>query len=250
MKVTYLGHSGFMVETESDILIFDCIAREKESVSASFIERGAMPDIPEEKRLLVFVSHSHGDHYSGRIFGLGEKRRNSFYFLSSDIERSQVERELPEGFFGKLLFLEPDSIYMPDGKMRIETFLSTDEGLAFYLTMEDGTSIFHAGDLLLWLWDENSDEENEFMNRTFYRALDKLRGRKTDIAFLPLDPRLEGKSALSIDEYLKAMDVKFALPMHFWCDYAALKEYDDSKEKETYRKPVRLIEYLGQCFEV
>ncbi|MFQ9345343.1 MAG: MBL fold metallo-hydrolase [Coprococcus sp.] len=54
MRVTYIGHSGFSVELESHILLFDYY-------------EGTMPEFDPAKKLLVFASHSHPDHFNREI---------------------------------------------------------------------------------------------------------------------------------------------------------------------------------------
>ena len=50
MEITYLGHSGFLVETSAAYLLFDYI-------------RGNLPEFDKAKRLYVFASHAHSDHW-------------------------------------------------------------------------------------------------------------------------------------------------------------------------------------------
>ena len=56
MKVTYLYHSGFLVEWENCCFLFDYI-------------RGDLPQQAMQKTFFVFCSHSHGDHFTP-TFGL------------------------------------------------------------------------------------------------------------------------------------------------------------------------------------
>lgn len=51
MKVTYLNHSGFLLEWEDCFWIFDYY-------------RGALPQLSPQKPVFVFCSHSHGDHFN------------------------------------------------------------------------------------------------------------------------------------------------------------------------------------------
>lgn len=51
MRVTYLGHSGFLLEMEDALLLFDYY-------------QGSLPEMDLEKTLFVFVSHVHYDHYN------------------------------------------------------------------------------------------------------------------------------------------------------------------------------------------
>ena len=55
MKVTYLYHSGFLVEWENCCFLFDYI-------------RGDLPQQAMQKPFFVFCSHSHGDHFTPEIF--------------------------------------------------------------------------------------------------------------------------------------------------------------------------------------
>ena len=57
MKITYIHHSAFLVETESAYLLFDYF-------------QGKLPEFSEEKPLYVFASHRHPDHFSKEIIEL------------------------------------------------------------------------------------------------------------------------------------------------------------------------------------
>lgn len=50
MKVTYIHHSSFLVETDENYFLFDYF-------------EGELPEFKEDKPLLVFASHRHGDHF-------------------------------------------------------------------------------------------------------------------------------------------------------------------------------------------
>ena len=67
MKVTYIGHSGFLLETEEINFLFD-------------YSEGEIPILEKEKPLVVFVSHS---HHSKRLFlqtllSCNAKRKEAF----------------------------------------------------------------------------------------------------------------------------------------------------------------------------
>ena len=61
LQVTYFHHSGFMVETEKHCLIFDYFT---ENEKYNFINISKYSD----KKIFVFVSHFHQDHYDRVIF--------------------------------------------------------------------------------------------------------------------------------------------------------------------------------------
>ena len=55
MKVTYIYHSGFLVETANCYYLFDYYLKE-------------LPDLDTGKPILVFASHAHPDHYNPAVF--------------------------------------------------------------------------------------------------------------------------------------------------------------------------------------
>jgi len=59
MRITYIGHSGFLVELRETLLLFDYY-------------EGSLPQLPLEKQLYVFASHRHPDHFNPEIFSLAE----------------------------------------------------------------------------------------------------------------------------------------------------------------------------------
>ena len=72
--------------------------------------------------------------------------------------------------------------------LTVTTLGSTDEGVAFLVETE-GKTIFHAGDLHLWYWDDDTEAERREMNQRYTAEMEKLRGRRIDVAFLVLDSR-------------------------------------------------------------
>lgn len=139
----------------------------------------------------MFASHSHGDHYSPVIFGWRGALPRVRYVLSDDIRtREEAFRIGP----GETLDL---------GDLSVRALRSTDAGAAF-LVRTDGKTIFHAGDLNWWHWNGETDSYNARMARDYRREIDTLRGEKIDLAFLPVDPRLEDKYLWGIDYFMRA----------------------------------------------
>lgn len=231
MKITYIHHSAFLAETESACLLFDYF-------------EGTLPEIPAEKMLYVFASHRHGDHFSEVIFNLAEKHEKIRFILSSDIWTKRVPVELRD----KAISLAPDQMW-EDEIVKIETYKSTDEGVAFWCTV-DGKEIYHAGDLNHWYWEGEDELWNRDMTAAYRAEIEKMRGRTADVAFLPLDPRLETYFYLGIDDFMKVSDAKTIFPMHFWGQFdvaARLKALPCSAE---YRDRIVEIQSVGQSFEI
>ena len=72
MKITYIHHSSFSVETEKATLLFDYYA-------------GPLPAFAKDRPLIVFASHFHADHFSPVVLswqGMRAARGLSFPMIS------------------------------------------------------------------------------------------------------------------------------------------------------------------------
>ncbi len=231
MKITYIHHSAFLLETESASFLFDYF-------------EGALPEIQAEKPLYVFSSHRHGDHFSEVIFELAKKYENIKFILSSDIWMKRVPEELRD----RTIFLAPDQRWN-DEILKVETFKSTDEGVAFWCTA-DGKEIYHAGDLNHWYWEGEEEQWNTDMTAAYRAEIEKMRGRKADVAFLPLDPRLEQWFYLGIDDWMSVADADVIVPMHFWEQFDVAARLKALGCSAAYRDRVVEISERGQTFEI
>ena len=231
MKITYLHHSGFSVETETKVLLFDYYT---EGGRKAYFDPAAYPD----KAVFVFVSHAHEDHYDRRILSWA-KLPNVRYVLSFDV-RTEA------GFEGRVLCAEPHRTYDFDG-ISIQTLQSNDEGVAF-LVKADGKIIYHAGDLNWWHWEGEPDEYNKNMRRSYQSEINKLCGEKIDAAFVPVDPRLGEQYCLGIDCFMKRTETKRVFPMHFWGNYDVCSRLMLEECTKDYQDKIVKIEREGQTF--
>lgn len=231
MKITYIHHSSFLVETESAVLLFDYF-------------EGALPEIPTEKLLYVFASHRHGDHFSEVIFELAERYKKITFILSSDIWRKRV----PEKLRDCTVFLKPGEVW-EDQLLKVETYKSTDEGVAFWCKVDD-QEIYHAGDLNHWYWEGEEEQWNTDMTAAYRAEIEKMRGRKANVAFLPLDPRLETWFYLGIDDWMKVADADVIFPMHFWEQFDVAAQLKALPCSEEYRDRIVEINGNGQTFHI
>ncbi len=196
--INCIGHSGFTVESENHMLIFD-------------YSEGLIPKIPAGKKLYVFVSHSHEDHFNPDIFSICMEHPTVKFVISHDIPRDVVESCGVTDY----ICAEPGMDLRPESRFRIKVLPSTDEGVA-YLACCNGRNIFHAGDLNLWLWPGMSEQEVFEMTSMFREYTKGLRHFQIDTAFLPLDTRQGMYSFLGMDYYMKHFRIKNAIPMHFF----------------------------------
>ena len=112
----------------------------------------------------------------------------------------------------------------PLSGVTVETLPSTDEGVAFLVTA-DGQTIFHAGDLNWWHWEGEDPAWNRNMEVDFKRFSEPLRGRRIDLAMLPLDPRLGADGFRGPRSFLELADIRRFLPMHQWGDFAFTEQF-------------------------
>lgn len=207
MQIDYLGHSGFLVETETALLLFDYYRG-----ALSFLEKK-----PKEKPLFVFVSHAHADHFNPFIFKIGG--RNVTYLLSFDLKGSPKVKKDRD-----VRYLDADRTYVVEGLGTVETLLSTDEGVAFLVKTSDKT-LFHAGDLHWWDWPGEDPAWLLEQEAVFKREIGRLIDTPIDAAFAVLDDRLEENYTEGLSYLLSVLQVRYVLPMHFWKDKTAVGRF-------------------------
>lgn len=204
MRATFLAHDGFLIELEHACFLFDWW-------------KEALPLLPD-KPLLVFVSHRHEDHFNPEVFNLADLHPDTRFFLGSDFRLTTKNLEkwhISPETAAKCRRCGKHDVFDALPGITVETFPSTDEGVAWMVTAE-GRAIFHAGDLNWWHWPEEDAAWNCNMEANFKRYTEPLQGRRVNLAMLPLDPRLEQGGFLGPRYFLELMDVQHFLPMHQW----------------------------------
>ena len=218
MKVWYLDHSAVAVKTEKHLLLFDLAGKALSGQPGEGLAEGCVsPDEIKDEDVLVFVSHEHKDHFDPAIFSLREKLSRVRFVLPEELDE----------VYQADLFVSAEEeqckhYALPD--CRITTFASTDIGVA-YLLETDGLRIYHAGDLNWWHWAEEDLAWNRNMEANFKRYAEPLRGRRVDLAMLPLDSRLKTGGYLGPNYFLNLMEVRRFLPMHQWEDFDFTDEF-------------------------
>lgn len=213
MRVTFLDHSGFLVESDSAALLFDWW-------------KGELPAIKPGVPLYVFASHVHPDHFDPRIFALDDGGREARFILGHDIKLSSrslarwgVSPETSE----KCRNLRGGETLELSGVF-VEALPSTDEGEAFLVTV-DGRTVFHAGDLNWWHWEGEDKGWNRNMEVNFKKYVEALRGRTIDLAMLPLDPRLGETGFWGPAYFLETAEIRHVLPMHQWGEFDFTRKF-------------------------
>ncbi len=217
MKLTYLFHSGFALETDTCVLVFDYW---KDPV-------GVMPALlGSGKPLYVFSSHFHEDHFDREIFSWRTAARAGVtYVLSKDILRHRrAGREEADVWLAKGARWE-------DGRVKVTATGSTDSGVSWVVETA-GRRVFHAGDLNNWYARFLTDDYRggtvfspEFgmdvdPGREEKRYLGELKDiRKLtdsfDVAMFPVDGRIGNGYTRGARQFIERFRVGLLVPMHF-----------------------------------
>lgn len=209
MKINHIYHSGFSIELKKCVLIFDWY-------------KGDLKDFDENKKIIVFVSHSHSDHYGKCIWGLRQKYNNILYVIDESVPiPDDINRE-------NVLVVKSNEKYYIN-EMEILTLKSTDEGSAFLVKIE-GYNIFHSGDLNVWFWNDEPMKDNLKSLEDCRKQFMKLKNEEIDIAFVPLDPRLEEHGDKGLKLFMEVVGAKKIMPMHYWDEKNRARDYMKSPD--------------------
>ena len=196
IAVEYLGGSGFLVTIGQTGFLFDA--------SEHGADRRVMPKkeaLSDFDKLYVFISHRHSDHFSETV-----------YDLCGDMATYIVSFDVPQPHRG--VRMNPGEA-QGFGNVEVKAFGSTDEGVSFLVKYE-GVTLFHAGDLNLWHWrDESSIVEIEKAERAFYDCVAPIPTESIDLAFFPVDPRQGSMYDAGAGYFVMAVKPKIMIPMHF-----------------------------------
>jgi len=151
IKIKYLGHSGWQVEINNLVFIFDYYV----------YKNSCYPDIDSNKKVYFFVSHNHPDHYDKAIYQFKNCNVKYIYGWKSCNELSLIP--------GSYLKIDDIGIY---------THKSTDAGSGFLVKYADNV-IYHAGDHADW---EDNEPGISYKKEIDFVAKNSF---KIDVAFLP-----------------------------------------------------------------
>ncbi|WP_207669340.1 MBL fold metallo-hydrolase [Fonticella tunisiensis] len=237
VKINYLYNSGFTVETEKHFLIFDYFKDSVESGEKN-ISNGAIAlrDLNVGKDILVFSSHSHEDHFNPVILSWLDEVDDINYILSSDIDIKEKDERIH-------MISAYEDMNVKDAY--VKACGSTDIGISF-LVKVDGKTIFHAGDLNWWYWWDDTEEEIERAEKWFKEEIERIKGEEIDIAFFPVDPRLEHNYHLGGEYFAREIRPRVLIPMHFGENYWVTGKFSE-KVKDI---PVRVVEISHRGQEI
>ncbi|MBQ8160521.1 MAG: MBL fold metallo-hydrolase [Clostridia bacterium] len=201
VKIKYYHHSGFSCSVNDEILlVFDYWLGQYQELDSNI--RITEEYLSQYQQVYVFVSHSHPDHYDEIIYTWRHPKIH--YIISSDIQNPLIGRKI-----------NPDQFIRLDDEITVNTYESTDLGVAYSVTIK-GIHIFHAGDLNMWHWrEESSPTEIQEAENEFKRICNKIK-EPIDIAFFPVDPRQGQLFEAGANYFQMNIKPKVMIPMHFW----------------------------------
>lgn len=233
MKLTYIYHSGFAVETENCILVFDWWKDPSDVINGI---------LASEKPLYVFSSHFHEDHFDRKILSWKEHRKDIKYILSKDIlKHYRAKKEDADVWMAK-------GGQWSDGIVSVTATGSNDSGVS-WIVETGGRRIFHAGDLNNWYSRFLTEDFSGGLvtSRETGREVDPLReekmfvGELKDIAkiadsfyvvFFPVDGRIGNGYTKGARQFITRFRTGLFVPMHFTsCGFESawrMKQFTDA----------------------
>lgn len=246
MQAWYLNHSAAAVKTEQHLLLFDLFSEVLDPKEGKNLQDGVISsELLQENDTLIFISHEHEDHFDPKVFDLRQQGMSVRYILPQELDVLLEENE-------KDIFLQAGQRkQLPD--FAVTALESTDIGLA-YLIEVDGKLIYHAGDLNCWQW-EGEEEFNQNQKIRYQEQMKFLQkildGRQIDLAFVPVDPRMEKEYRFEgLCTFMDYADAKVIVPIHLWGDFSVAEQIQEKEKTEIRFNKVVPITKKGQlCFE-
>lgn len=220
MRLIYVWHDCFVLETESCGTVFDFW---KDPAAGEGEKPLFLRDRDPEKPLYVLVSHHHKDHFTREIFEWEKDFPDIRYVISKDVARwsrhilsatSVWSGHKPDA--GMVTVLRPGESF-DDGRVGVRAFGSTDTGNSYLMEVE-GRRVFHAGDLNAWIWrDESTDAEVDAALKSYSSILDSiaLAAPEIDLAMFPVDSRIGSGYYTGAKMFLERIRTACFFPMHF-----------------------------------
>jgi L-ascorbate metabolism protein UlaG (beta-lactamase superfamily) len=207
MKVTYIYHSCYLIESAEFSVLID-FYRDTIREDGTFWIKDYL--LGKNETLYVLSSHSHSDHFNPEILTWKSGKKNIHYIFSKEILDSGNTKAENACYLDKFCTFA-------DENLKVQAFGSTDIGHSFVLHLEEKI-VFHAGDLNNWHWaEEVPAEESLSYENSFLCELKLLAEREPHLylAMFPVDPRLGADYMRGAQQFVSQIQTDYFLPMHF-----------------------------------
>ena len=219
MKLYYIFHSGFAIETKKTILIIDYFQDSNEEDESKGIVHEKL--LKSDKQIYVLSTHVHADHFNPIVLSWKREIPTIRYIFSSDI--LEAKKAKPQ----EANYLESGESFK-DEFITVEAFGSTDAGVSFLIKV-DGKLLFHAGDLNNWHWrDDSIAEESDKTELHYLEELNKIKNRYNalDLVLFPVDQRMKSNYYLGAQQFIESIKTNYFAPMHFTLDYNGANAFE------------------------
>lgn len=211
MKITYIYHSGFVVEEGEAALLIDFYHDTDGDDGHGYVRDEFLK---RKGRLYVLATHFHPDHFNPEVLKWRTLRPDIRYIFSKDILKHR------RAAASDAVYLKKGEVY-EDDCLTVRAFGSTDVGDSFLIDF-GGKRIFHAGDLNNWHWkDESTDEEVRKAEGDYLAELRDIVAftSSVDVAMFPVDRRMGSDYMRGAEQWIETVKTEIFLPMHFSEDY-------------------------------
>lgn len=203
-KITYLDHSGFMIETPDVLMVFDYYRDPAHKVTKTLQHN---PELP----VVFFVSHRHKDHFSHDIWNLGQSHKR-LYIVSNDVVGSDVHSDMPVNWMSP-----GDSLEDQLGGLNVKAYGTTGHGCSFVVTTKDNKTIFHAGELGEPIsHNDSAPRDIAKFKEKFTVAVNRIAAAQpsVDVAMMSVNTVDGPDFALGATEFLEKVNVVEFVPYH------------------------------------
>ncbi len=216
MKITYLDHSSFLIETEQQLLLLDYGAVPQRPAHGA-LRQGVfdldqyLQDQQTAKRSLIgYASHRHADHFDA---GLAKTfLQHDIPFILSDEQQFKLSSYMKDKNFHRLL---PHTVSIVEN-IKIANTGSTDQGGSIlFEPIGSDFSIYYGADLAVW--DDFPEFYRGFDTEYNWLKQQKILFKPTKIVFLPSgtsdgyqeEPLLNGAKRM-----IDMLQPEMIIPMH------------------------------------
>lgn len=227
-KITYLFHSGWLMETDHEILIIDFIPADNTNMEIELFKKFERA-VSEKKKAYILITHEHYDHFHKPLMEWSKKLPGVKAILGWDIKTND----------DTIMRLSGRDSVSVDG-LKVIAHPSTDIGSGFLVSLK-GLTFYHAGDHAAW---------DASLNATHQKEINFIKSgaKKIDVAFFPIARgklggcRVTESITTGTIEAVKILRPQVVFPMHVQCaDLQAYKKFAENMKSKfpdvTFRYP-------------